>query len=468
MLLPVIFAACASKAVLSKPEQALTDTAFRLPTSEYLQADTFTIASLPWRDFYNDLHLRNLIDEALQSNTQMRSAMLRIEQAEETAQVGLEQFFPSLDFATNLKWTKEADRDSRNLYHGRLSFNWEIDIWGRLRHARNAKIKRLEQSVIVRQGVQSTLIAQVAEQYYRLVVNNAKLQALKETVARNKATVEYWESQQGAITAIAELTELGAHHEQAIAVEQAKSEWHNAEAEVTSVEADIFIAENILNMLLDRSTGELPLSPVEELYASTVFLDTLRVGYPAQLLRYRSDVMKAEAALGEYLELSKAARAEFYPKLGLSGNIGFEHYMFQSWFDLPKSFVGSFLGGLTFPLFHRRSIRSQYKLSKLDHEIAFINFRETLLNAQCEVSNTLMRCTMSMSQTRSYYESYLAEQNVYEHSKTLLGRHKISPYDYVVIQNRYIRAEIKFYDSLLNTLLQRIAVYRSLGGGWVN
>ena len=79
-----------------------------------------------------------------------------------------------------------------------------------------------------------------------------------------------------------------------------------------------------------------------------------------------------------------------------------------------------------------------------------------------------MRCTMSMRQTESYYLSYLAERSAYEQSRTLLDKNKISSYDFVLVQNRYINAQISFYDSLLNTLLQRVAVYRSLGGGWQN
>lgn len=466
-LLSALFLSCASKAVLSKPEQALTDTAYRLPVSDYIAPDTVTIGALAWRDFYDDVHLRMLINEALQSSTRMQTALYRIEQAEETARVSMEQFFPSLDFAAEIRLRKDLNRSPTKIYHGLFYFNWEIDVWGRLRHTRRAKIKRLEQSVINRWAVQSMLIAQIAEQYYKLVVYRAKRDALKETVTRNKEVVEYWQSQQSEMLTI---TELSSHsyHEQSVAVEQAKSEWYSADAKLSSVEAEIFIAENLLNTLLNRSSGELTLTSIEELYASPVFRDTLQIGYPAQLLRYRPDVMKAEAALGEYLELNKAARAEFYPKVALSGNIGFENNLFKSWFDVPASFVGSFLGGLTFPLFHRRAIRSQYKLSTLEHEIAFLNFRETLLNAQCEVSNTLMRCIMSMRQTESYYLSYLAERSAYEQSRSLLARNKISSYDFVLSQNRYINAQISFYDSLLNTFLQRVAVYRSLGGGWQN
>src|SRR5690606_9542123 len=118
-----------------------------------------------------------------------------------------------------------------------------------------------------------------------------------------------------------------------------------------------------------------------------IFVD-IEVGYPAQLLRNRPDVMAAEYGLINAFELTNVAKSNFYPSLGISATGGFQSLQLDELFSVNSLFANT-VGSLTQPVFNRRQIRTQYEVAQSQQQIAYLDFKQALLNASKEVSDAL-------------------------------------------------------------------------------
>src|SRR5690606_23503241 len=118
-----------------------------------------------------------------------------------------------------------------------------------------------------------------------------------------------------------------------------------------------------------------------------IFVD-VEVGYPAQLLRNRPDVLAAEYGLINAFELTNVAKSNFYPSLGISATGGFQSLELDKLLSVNSLFATT-VGSLTQPIFNQRRIRTQHEVAQAQQQIAYLNFRQSLLDASKEVSDAL-------------------------------------------------------------------------------
>ena len=133
------------------------------------QEDTVSMGDIAWRDFFKDEKLQVLIERALENNSDMQTAILKVEEAQASLKASKLAFLPSLDFSPS------ADYSGSWEVQLPANASWEVDLFGKLRNAKRGKQAALLEMDAYRQAVRSQLIATVASTYYTLLAHGSEL-----------------------------------------------------------------------------------------------------------------------------------------------------------------------------------------------------------------------------------------------------------------------------------------------------
>ena len=353
-------------------------------------AGTGSSAQVPVEEFFSDPALTQLIHQALVSNRELKILEEDVQIARAATLTRSGAFLPLVGLRGNAgvakrsAFTPEGAAERQLTYPGGKNFPGvpgdfllgldvliPLDIWRELRNARDAAIQRYSAAVERRNDFVTRMVADVADNYYRLLALDQRQLTLDETI----------KIQEQSYTAVKALFEAGRLTE--LPVQRFMAEVRKNQSEKLVVRQEVVETENRLNIL----AGRFP-QPVER--AAVAFLDLdihpLSAGAPVQLLRNRPDVRQAERELTAAGLDVKIARAHFFPRVDISGVVGFQafnpKYLFQ-----PEAFVANVAGELTAPLVNKAAIRAEYRTANAQQLQAVYDYQRTVLVAYTEVVN---------------------------------------------------------------------------------
>ena len=451
--------------------------AYRQPDSLSMVKEGLTVAGIVWHDYYTDPHLAPLIDSALVRNHTLQSSLLQIQKAVSYYDKSLMSFFPSVTLSLYQNQKKEHAPNVHYNEHGLgiALTNWEVELWGKLSSKRKAAFESLLQDQASMQGVRVKLIADVATLYYRLVGLDEKLGAVQEIIVSNQTYLEEQEEllRQGtkrdttrqltiAMPGDRPSSALSRTH---VAVEQAKAELYRAKAILPDIQSELFITENTLNLLLSRTGGEIRRADLETVIHSRALKDSIAIGIPADLIQYRPDVMLAEAKVREAFHLQDVARAALYPSLRLEVGLFSSENHVGSWSDFPTSIVYDLFAGLIQPIFSQGELRHTKRVKEIESQQRLVEFKQTVLAACTEVSNTLMYYKMNYMRFVNLAQRYAALKNALSYSQQLYRDRKASYLDVLAAQSQLLQIRLDLADAFIGYCTQRITLYKALGGG---
>jgi multidrug efflux system outer membrane protein len=261
------------------------------------------------------------------------------------------------------------------MYRMGLDFTWRLDIWRALRNARDAAEQRYLAAVERRNAFVTRLVADIAENYYRLVALDQRLETLDNTIQLQQQSLDVSK----ALKEAGRITELP--------VQRFQAEVRRNQSEKLIVAQDIVEAENRINFLVNRYP-----EPVDRIFTKTFFdlnIHPLSAGVPSQLLRNRPDIRQAERELiAAGLEL-KSVRARFYPDLTITAGIGYQAFNPAYLFTNPEALIANVAGGLVAPLVNKRAIQADYLSANARQLESLYNYQRVVLNAFTEVINRL-------------------------------------------------------------------------------
>ena len=257
--------------------------------------DTTNFGNLSWREVFTDPYLRDLIDSALVRNTDMRTATLRVEQAEAGLRAARLSYLPSIAFTPEAAVSSVDTKRAVQTYNIPVAASWEIDIFGKLTNAKRKAKAGFEQSQEYEQAVKTGLVAGVANAYYTLLMLDAQHRIAVETEAIWKQSVETTRT----------MKKAGMVTEAALA--QTEATYYGICTQVLDLAEKINQAENSVNLLLART----PQGIARGRLAEQRMPETFSVGVPIQMLANRPDVRAAELSLAQAFYTTNAARAAF-------------------------------------------------------------------------------------------------------------------------------------------------------------
>lgn len=296
--------------------------------------------------FFTDPCLQELIEKGLKQNTDVKTAELRVEEAKASLLSAKLAFLPSFALSPQGNISSVEGQVSRT-YTLPVTASWEIDIFGKLRNSKRQAKAAYMQSEDYKQAVYSSLIANIANTYYTLLMLDEQLEISKTTAETWKETVESTQA----------LMDAGQADE--AAVSQMKATYYEVENSVIDLEEQINQVENSLSLLLAETPQQIQRGRLAEQH----FTHSLSVGVPLQLLSNRPDVRVAERDLEQAFYVTNQTNSAFYPSITLSGSAGWTNSL-GGLITNPGKFVASALASLTEPLFNRGTLIARRRIAK--------------------------------------------------------------------------------------------------------
>jgi outer membrane protein, multidrug efflux system len=457
-LLTVLLAGCAPGRNYKRPELNVP-AQFGATTS----ADS-SLATQSWKEFFKDEKLSQLIDRAMTNNFDLQLAIKRIEASRSYAKQAKAAWLPAL----NAQAAASTNNPSQNSLTGislenflgsshiedfslAATLSWELDIWGKIRRQKEAALASYLQTQEAARAVQTSIVQEVSNSYYTLLMLDAQLSIAQRNVALSDSTVQMMRLQKDAGL----VTEL--------AVQQAVAQLQNAQILVPQLEQATVLQQNALRLLL----GDWPGSVIRSITMDNVPIqDSLPTGVPADLLRLRPDVRASEMALVAANARVGMAQGNMYPSLNITATGGLNAIKASDWFTMPASLFGTLAGNLAQPIFQRRMLKTQLEVARVEREERVIEFRQSVVQAAHEVTNSLAKLDkLELQQQIATARVETLDQAV--QNAQLLFRSGMADYlEVISAQSQALQAELDEAAILRQRLGARVELYKSLGGGW--
>ncbi len=432
-----------------RPEVS-TDSLYRQTETEYPASgnDSISMGDLLWEEVFTDPYLQSLIRQGLEYNADLRTAALRVREAEASLLSARLAYTPSLALAPQGGVSSLESHTPSWTYTLPATSSWEIDIFGRLLNSKRGAKAAVEQSDAYRQAVRTSVIATVANMYYTLLMLDEQLDITLQTSELWKQNVE---------TMVA-MKEAGMVNEAAVVQSRANS--YMVEASIPDLKQSIRETENSLSTFLGQSPQSIERGTLD----AQLFPEMLDTGIPALMLSNRPDVRAAETALAQAYYATNVARAAFYPSLSLTGTFGWTNEAGARILN-PANMIASAVGSLVAPIFNKGLNTARLRIAKAQQQETLIAFQQTLLDAGAEVSNALYQYTSVGEKIVSREKQIEALEQSVEYTQQLLTLGSSTYLEVLTAQQQLLSAQL----SVINDRFQRIQavvnLYHALGGG---
>ena len=410
--------------------------------------DTTNFGNVNWRELFTDPQLQALIEQGLQNNTDLRSAQLQIEEAEAALMSAKLAFLPSFALSPQGTISSFDGGKATKTYTLPVTASWELDIFGRLRNAKQQAKALYAQSKDYQQAVRTQLIAGIANVYYTLLM-------LDEQLAISQQTEEAWKE---TVASTRALMDAGLANE--AATSQMEAAYYSVQTSILDLKEQINQVENSLALLL----AETPRRYERGKLADQRLPEDVAVGVPMQMLSNRPDVRAAERSLEQAFYATNQARAAFYPSIVLSGSAGWTNSA-GALIVNPGKFIATAVASLTQPLFNKGQIMAQYRIAKAQQEEASLSFQQALLNAGSEVNDALVACQTSKAKTLLFEKQIQSLEKALE-STSLLMEHGTTTYlEVLTARQSLLSAQLSQTANRFTEIQSVINLYQALGGG---
>jgi outer membrane protein, multidrug efflux system len=331
-----------------------------------------------------------------------------------------------------------------------LNVAWQLDIWRELRNAKDAAQQRCIAANEQRNYFVTRLVSEIAENYYSLIAIDLRRETLGQTVELQEKSLKIAQAKQEAARGTV------------LAVQRFQAEVRKNQSETQILQQEMVESENRINFLVNRFPQR-----VERKSAGFFDLNihALGVGVPAQLLENRPDVRQAERELAAAGLDVKVAWAHFYPKLDLTGGVGYEAFDPRYLFLTPESLIGGVAGDLVAPLINTKAIRAEYMSANARQLQSVYNYQRVVLKAFTEVVNR-------MSKVEKYRQSIDIKKQQLEYlqasvdtASKLFQSARAEYIEVLLAQRELMEAKMVLIETKKEQLSAIVNVYQALGGG---
>jgi multidrug efflux system outer membrane protein len=412
-----------------------------------------------WWTLFDDPTLVSLVDSAVQFNLDLKQAEARIRQARAARGVVTAGIGPTVDATGAYQRSRSAGGGSgksggviTNQYQTGFDAGWELDIFGGVRREIEAADADVQAAVETRRDVLVTLTAEVARNYIDLRSFQQRIAIARQNLAAQKHTADLTRQRfQGGFAGGLDVA--------------------NAEAQVAATAAQIPLLESSarqliysLSVLLGMDPAALlyELSPAEVIPAAP---PSPPPGVPADLLRRRPDIRRAESEIHAATARIGVATADLFPKFNILGSAGLRSGDFSSWFDWAAR-VWAFGPSVSWNVFDMERTRSDIELQKALQDQTLIAYRQTVLSALQEVENALIASTKEEEHRRSLVQAVEANRKAVDLATMLYAQGQTDFLNVLNAQRSLLVSEDALVQSTGTVSTNLVSLFKALGGGW--
>lgn len=409
-----------------------------------------------WWSQLNDSLLSMLIDQAVAENLDLKEARSRVREARArrgSAETGL---FPRVDATGQLmqmKGSKETGAGTeRNLFTSGFDAGWEVDVFGGVRRSIEAADADLQANQAGLRDVLVTLTAEVGLNYVEMRTYQARLTMAEENLKEQEDMYDLIRQR------------FDAALSDALSMEQARYNVENTRSQIPRLRSGLEASKNRLEVLLGKVPGQLraELAP-----AAPIPVTPLRVavGIPADCIRRRPDVSRAEWELAAQTARIGVATAELYPKFTLLGSVGIETLTIvgvASTDDLTYRIGPQF----SWRIFDAGAIRRNINIQSELQEQALARYESVVLKALEEVENALKAYAEEQNRRQALMQASQAAIKAMTFAQEKFRAGLIAFYDVLDAQRSLFSFEDMLAQSEGAVTADLITLYKALGGGW--
>ena len=313
-----------------------------------------------WWSALSDPDLSNLIERATAGNLDLKTAQARVREARARRGIAQAGLFPTLNAGGSATQARASEQLSQgniqDLYRLGFDASWELDIFGRVRRSVEAAQGDLEATEADYHDVLVSLVAEVALNYVEARTLQTQLEVAEENLKSQRETLQLtqWRFEAGLVSRLD--------------VEQARGNLESTRAQLPRLRSAIEEAKNRLAVLLGAFPGALegqlgPRKPIPEAPMDVA------IGVPAETLRRRPDVRRAERQLAAQTARVGVATADLYPTFSLPGSIGLEALTTHNFFNTANR-AWSIAGSFAWTIFEGGAIRQNIEVQNALQEQA--------------------------------------------------------------------------------------------------
>ncbi len=401
-----------------------------------------------WQEF-NDSGLNTVIDMALTSNFDLKIAQDRLEQAAALARKEGAYLYPSLDGTGGASSSRDREQgvsSSSQKYSLGLAASYEIDLWGRLRYARNSAELEAKASEADLQTAAVTVASEISGVWFELAENTQQIALARAQHELNQKVLQIISTQFRTGTAgFADVL-------------QQKQLVESSNADLISLEANAKLLVNQLDALLGHSPGMVAL-PMPTVLPQLPPLPS--TGIPADLLMNRPDFRSSFLALQSADQLAARAVANRYPKISIAADLSTGG---ASVSDLFNDWFSSLAANLAMPIFDGGELKAEADRTKAVASQRFHEYAQTVVNGLAEVEAAIIQ----ENKQKKLLESYNSQLELAKLAVERIG----DQYRQGVVDYERVLTALLSYQGLQKSVLQadrqmltyRIQLYRTLGG----
>jgi multidrug efflux system outer membrane protein len=416
------------------------------------------LTNTKWWERFNDPELTALVVRALEANRDIQIAAARVEQFRALYGVSRSALYPEVDASggyarsqpseTAVPPTNGKDFNSYAIDGG---LRWEIDLWGRIRRSNEAALADLLAEEASARGVLLNVVTGVVQAY-------VELRELDQRLGISKRTLK---SRAESLRIARERFKNGVVSQ--LDIKQAESEYLSVELTIPDLELAIARRESLISVLLGVPPGPINRGKtIDQLNDAVV----IPAGLPVDLVKNRPDLIEAEERLKSATAQIGVARAEYYPRLSLTGIFGYLSADFSDWLK-SESNEWQIAPGLGVPVFTAGRLENQVKGAEAQAKQAEWAYKLRLLEALREVEDALVgfergtkRRDLQASQVQ-VLKGYLSlSQQRYDEGQS----------DYLDVldaQRNLFSTELNLSIVEGRLIAEYINLFRALGGGWI-
>jgi multidrug efflux system outer membrane protein len=422
-----------------------------------------SLADQKWFEVYRDPQLAELIRVALAQNYDLRDAVARVDQARANLGITRSNQYPQVSASGNLQFTR-LSRDgnfplpatlvpNQNRNWGQVALNllsFQVDLWGQLRRATEASRANLLNADWNRKTVITTVVSQVATDYFQLLELDSELRLSQSTLETRQESLKLTLDRESHGIA----TELDVRQAEQLVLSAAES--------IPQLKQQSEQTENQISLLLGKNPGSIGR---ERRFNQVALLPEVPTGLPSALLERRPDIRAAEQAMIAANANIGVAKAAYFPQISLTGSIGGQSSALANLFSGPNS-AWSFVPQITQPIFTAGRLKNTVRLAEAQRQDAQIAYEKSISTAFQEVSDALI-AHQRTRESRVEQEKLVTTLEV---RKRLAYRRYEGGVDTQLnaldADRDLLSAELTLEQIHYAELVSTVQLYNALGGGW--
>jgi multidrug efflux system outer membrane protein len=416
----------------------------------YLAQAEVGLPALTYKQVFTDARLQTLIAEAIANNRNLRAAAANIAAAREQYRIQRANQLPTVDASTGATISGDKDKNVGAQFNAGVSVpNFELDLFGRLRSLTDVQLNRYFASEAGGRATRLTLVANIANAWLDYAADASLLRISSETAASAEKSVRLTRIRlEGGVAPRTDLDQA----EQILSTAQA-----DLARERTTVAQDV----NALQLLVGAPIAPslLP-SSIDDAFGSIAPVET---GLDSYVLLRRPDVIQAEYQLRAADANIGAARAALFPRITLTGLLGFASSA------LLKLFTGGAFGwsagaDASYTIFQSGAGHANVRLTQAQQRAAVADYQGAIQTAFRDVSDALARRGTINDELAARQRQQAATADTYLLTEARY-RAGIDPFLTVLdAQRSYYSAQQTLVNTKLTAAQNIVDTYQAIGG----